>query len=158
MCDREEILTVGVIMTHQVINTDTVTVRGHAAHNKYSTPGNNSLWELSQPLFVNAKINRPIFRNSKFSSLNPTLAQQMTIHRLCSQSFFQFLFILILATIDPTSHHAPVLCVLAILCCLQTIYTIPLSKNNMLILKISEEQNYIFQQMINAGFCLRLGK
>ena len=50
MCDREEILTVGVIMTHQVINTDTVTVRGqrgHAAHNKYSTPRKNSLWELS---------------------------------------------------------------------------------------------------------------
>ena len=114
MCDREEILTVGVIMTHQVINTDTVTVRGHAAHNKYSQPRDNSTWELSY-LVCKWKDQTHIWEQLILlggdSSLNPILAQQMTIHRLCSQSFSSF------SPFDPPNHrpHNPQATML--LCC-----------------------------------------
>ena len=87
MCDREEILTVGVIMTHQVINTDTVTVRDTPPTTNTQHPG-IIYYGSSHSLFL--WMARPIFGNSNF---------------------------------PPTSHHAPVLYVLAILCCLQTIYT-----------------------------------
>ena len=66
MCDREEILTVGVIMTHQVINTDTVTVRDTPPTTNTHNPGIIHHGS-SHTLFVNGKI-RPTFGNSQFSS------------------------------------------------------------------------------------------